>query len=184
MTTGTALRWGMLAVLLACLTSMGAVCEMTVVNPPADNTDLSPVTDDTDDATDPTGDEPSDDDDDMNASGNPNSSCADTTDVEVVYVNASSARVVFVENFRDESYAVLSSKMLTLQAAGDSGDEISKCIPCPYQAGIRNIKYVEDSIVTSVSYPDDLYQPAFTCGDRITFTFGADSTVRTSVQSP
>lgn len=115
---------------------------------------------------------------------NPNSPCENQTDIYVSYVNQSSARVVFVENFRDEANKALSSSILSLQVTGTSGDVRHRCITCPYQAGIRNIRYIRDGVTTAVPYPQDLFRGTFQCGDHITFVFTDNGSVETSVETP
>ena len=186
MTMGRVLRWSMLAGILAALVCMGALCEVTIVNPPADNTGETGGTGGTGGTGDPdgTGDLGDGDmgDGDTGDGGNPDSSCAHPTDIEVYYINESTARVVFVEYFRDSSNASIASSIHALKAAGDPDATVIKCITCPYLAGIRNIRYVEDGVTTYAPYPADLIRPAFACGNRITYTFGADGTVTASVQ--
>jgi hypothetical protein len=115
---------------------------------------------------------------------NPNSSCEDQTDIYVSYVNESSARVGFVENFRDQAYNSLSASIHLLRAAGDPDAAKDKCITCPWQAGVRNITYIQDGESIKVTPPPDLYRGDFKCGDNITFVFKADMTVVTSVATP
>lgn len=164
-------------------------CEVTIVNLPPDNGDDTEV-----DGSDPTddgsgvaddGDSATGDDGGTTSSeGNPDSPCADTTNIHVSYVNQSAARVVFVENFRDASNQVVSAKILALQAAGDPDDTQDKCMTCPWQAGIRNIRYVQDGVTTSVPFPSDLFQGDFSCGDQITFVFEDNASVHVTAQSP
>jgi hypothetical protein len=172
------------------LLGLAVACSVTVVVPPADDgdgTELSGSDTTNGDGTSTGGGGSTDGTDDGGATsgdGNPNSPCADQTNVYVLYVNESAARVVFVENFRDDANQVVSGAILVLQAAGDADDTRDRCITCPYQAGIRNIKYAQDGAQTSVPYPDDLFRGEFRCGDQITFTFKASGSVSTSVTTP
>lgn len=118
------------------------------------------------------------------AAGNPDSPCADQTNIYVSYVNRSSARVGFVESFRDQANQSLAASIYVLEAAGHSKDTRHKCITCPYQAGIRNVKYIRDGNQTAVPYPADLFSGAFRCGDHITFTFHENGSISTSVETP
>jgi len=115
---------------------------------------------------------------------NPNSPCTDQTNIYVTYVNESSARIGFVENFEDEANHSLSSSSLILQAAGDQDATRDKCITCPWRAGIRNIRYIEDGETTTVPFPDDLYRGEFSCGDNITYVFKDNASVDTLVETP
>jgi len=155
------------------LLNLGAVCEMSVVVPQQEE-----------DGTQVSGSDTGDDGGSTPIVGNPNSPCSDQTDIYVSFVNQSTAKVGFVENFRDEENHSLSAAIWVLQAAGDSGDTRNKCITCPWQAGIRNIKYILNGETTWVSYPEDLFRGDFTCGDNITFTFKENGSVETSVETP
>ena len=189
MATTLRIRMMALSVLTIGLMSLVVGCEVTIINALPDDGDDTEVSgsDPADDGSDVTddGDSSSGDDDDATSDeGNPNSPCADKTNISVSYVNQSAARVVFVESFRDASYQVVSAKILTLQVAGDPDDTLDKCIPCPWQAGIRNIRYVQDGVTTLVPYPSDLFQGNFSCGDQITFVFHDDESVDVTAASP
>jgi hypothetical protein len=182
-------RMMVLSILTIGLMSLGVGCSVTIVNELPDNGDDTEVggSDPADDSSDSTdnGDSSSEDDSDTTPTeGNPNSPCADNTNIYVSYVNQSSARVVFVENFRDSSNQPVSSKILTLQVAGDADDTLEKCMTCPWQAGIRNINYSRDGVMTVVRYPSDLFQGDFSCGDQITFIFQDDESVDVTASSP
>jgi len=164
-----------LSVLTIGLMSLAIGCEVTIIN--AQPNDGSGLANGDDSTTGNDGNTTSDE-------GNPNSPCTDKTNIYVSYVNKSSARVVFVENFRDSSNQVVSGSMMTLQAAGDADDTQDKCITCPAQAGIRNVRYVEDSVTTSVPFPTDLTQGDFICGDQITFVFQDGESVDVTVTTP
>jgi len=177
-----------LAGLVLMLGSFQQGCEVTLVMPEDDagdtqvggsdaGTDNTGGTGGTDVAGDSTGD------DNEGIEPNPNSPCADGTNIYVSYVNESSYRIGFVENFRDASNQVVSGSMVLLDAAGGANSTRNKCITCPAQAGIRNIKYVQNAVETAVPYPADLMRGAFVCGDHITFLFQAGG-VSTSVETP
>jgi hypothetical protein len=167
MATTLRIRMMALSVLTIGLMSLVVGCEVTIINAPPD-----------DDST--TGNDGGT----TSGGGNPNSPCPDNTNIYVSYVNESAARVVFVENFRDASNQVVSGSILALQAAGDPDDTQDKCITCPWQAGIRNIRYVQDGVTTSVPFPSDLLQGDFSCGDQITFVFQDDASVDVTAASP
>ena len=175
------IRMMALSVLMIGLMSLAVGCSVTIVNEVPDNGDDTEVagSDPTDD-----GSGVADDGGTTSDDGNPNSPCPDSTNIYVSYVNQSAARVVFVENFRDASNQVVSAKILALQAAGDPDDTQDKCITCPWQAGIRNIRYVQNGVTTSVEFPSDLFQGDFSCGDLITFVFQDDASVDVTAVSP
>ena len=175
MATTLRIRMMALSVLTIGLMSLVAGCGATIINAPPD--DGSDVADDDDSTTGNDGGTTS-------GGGNPNSPCPDNTNIYVSYVNESAARVVFVEGFRDASNQVISGSILALQAAGDPDDTQDKCITCPWQAGIRNIRYVQDGVTTSVPFPSDLLQGDFSCGDQITFVFQDDASVDVTAASP
>lgn len=181
MATTLKIRMMAFSVLMIGLMSLVVGCDVTVINaPPGDGGDTevsgSDVADDDNSTT-------GNDEGTTSDGGNPNSPCQDNTNIYVSYVNASAARVVFVENFRDASNQVVSGSMILLQAAGDPDDTLDKCITCPWQAGIRNIRYVLDGVTTLVPYPSDLLQGDFSCGDQITFVF-QDASVDVTAISP
>lgn len=164
-----------IAVLWVALTIGGSGCSVTVVAP----------------ATDTAGDEGSttgggtttggDSSTTTNAS-NPNSPCPDRSNIYVSYVNESMSRITFVENFTDVNQQWVSAKMVVVGPAGDAGAKVEKCIACPWKAGIRNISYIEDGIRAPA--PADLSKGQFQCGDHITFTFKADHSISTAVETP
>ncbi|UCD28399.1 MAG: hypothetical protein JSV03_15145 [Planctomycetota bacterium] len=174
------------------LMSLGTMCEMTAVIPQEDGTGSGTGDDGGtttgDDGGTTTGDDggttTGDDGDTTTEEPNPNSPCPDQTNIYVSYVNESTARVGFIENFRDQAYQSLSASSLVLQAAGDSGATREKCITCPWQAGLRNIKYIQNGQSTWVQYPPDLFRGDFRCGDNITFVFKDNATVDTLVETP
>lgn len=183
-------RMAVLFALLFGMASLTAGCSVTIINEVPDSGDDTQV-----DGTDPTGDDGSDsagdtdsaagdDGDTTSTEGNPNSPCTDKTNIHVSYVNQSAARVVFVENFRDSANQVISSSILALQAAGDPDDTIEKCMTCPWQAGIRNIRYIRDGVTTLVTFPEDLFRGDFSCGDQITFVFQDDGSVSATATTP
>jgi hypothetical protein len=200
MITGKRIRVIAFWFLLAGLMCLGTGCYVNVMLPPSDDSgdtqvdgsdssdsDGSTATDDggsgtADDGTTDTGGgadtDPGDDE------GNPNSPCPDQTNIYVSYVNESAARVVFVENFRDADNQVVSGSILALQATGDADSTLAKCITCPAQAGIRNIRYVLDGVTTYVDYPSDLFLGSFSCGDQITFVFKDGGSVESFAETP
>jgi hypothetical protein len=178
---------GALIVLGLGLAGVGTACNVTIEVSPdgGDNTQVAgsdPGT--TGGTTPPTGGSTNDQATPGSDQGNPNSPCSDLTNVYVSYVNKSSARVGFVENCRDDAYGVLAASIFVLEAAGQAGDTQTKCIACPHQAGVRNIKYIRDGVQTAVPYPSDLMRGSFQCGDNITFVFNENGTVSTQVSTP
>jgi len=115
---------------------------------------------------------------------NPNSPCADKTNVYVSYVNQSSAQITFVESLRDESDRIVSAKMMLLQPVGDADANWDKCIDCPWKMGIKNLSFIEGGHTTKPSLPADLTRANFKCGDHVTFVFKTDYSVSATVVTP
>jgi hypothetical protein len=176
--------WSVALVVLGIgLAGLWAACNVTIQMPPEGEDDTQvggSIPDNPDDGT-PPADDPTPPDDDP---GNPNSPCPDPTNIYVTYKNEWSARVSFIEGFRDESYAVLAGAIYVLEPAGTAGDTQNKCITCPNQAGIRSVQYLRDGAWTFEPYPSDLFRGAFKCGDHITFVFKNDGSVTTQVETP
>ena len=167
------------AVVTVGLMSLGNGCSVTFVTPPAGDT----TTDGSGtggDGTSTTGDDPAT----TPNQSNPNSPCADQTNIQVTYVNESTAIVTFVEAFVDDDGQFVSKNLILLKAAGDPSATDETCITCPARAGIRNIALNQDGQYTSATPPPDLSRGSFQCGDHITFTFAADKTVHTTVETP
>lgn len=166
------------------LAGVWAGCNITIQMPPDgdDDAQVGGSTPDNPDNETPPANDPTPPTDD--AGGNPNSQCADQTNVHVTYKNEASGRVSFVESFRDESYAVLAGSILVLEPAGTTDDTRSKCIACPNQAGIRNLQYMVNGAWISVPYPDDVFRGEFQCGDNITFIFNSNRSVSIQVETP
>jgi hypothetical protein len=161
------------AVLSVGLITLSAGCTVNLVVPPTDGQDTSG------DQTATTGTDPGTTANDSN----PNSPCPDQTNIYVSYVNESTAIVTFVESFLDANQGAISKKIVLLRPAGDPQATVSKCIACPWQAGVHNISFAEGETVR-VPWPPDLFQGDFKGGDNITFTFKADYTIQTAVETP
>jgi hypothetical protein len=167
------------AVIMVVLMSFADGCSVTFVTPPAGNT-TTDGSGNGGDGSSTTGNDPTT----TPNESNPNSPCADQTDIQVTYVNESTAVVTFVEAFVDNDGQFVSKNLIQLKAAGNASATYETCITCPARAGIRTIALNEGGQYSSATPPPDLSRGSFKCGDHITFTVAADKIVHTTVETP